>query len=280
MPVDKERLKFPSGRPVAAARKDAKRLSRELKIPLHEALNLVASENGINKPWAEAIGSLEPQTEGHRPPSLDPSNVHIFDYETLQGVQKAMRRIAKEKNKPLEMALIDACAEGGFANPEQIARYFYVPTDIKEVMRLIVGPIMLSLVLGSEDGAAKLFLQGGPLPTALCKTRAQSSHGQVEWSKVNTVWCLKEGAHFENGAETKPGWWICNLGPEEPRIDLTAIDDNLAWYIETFFGVGFTGSPVDSKAFEYVRKWAMAYTEIATARDTWHFPDWGKLALE
>jgi hypothetical protein len=47
--------KFPSGRSVADCRKDAKRLSREQKIPLYEAQNRVAKLNGVDMPWGLAI---------------------------------------------------------------------------------------------------------------------------------------------------------------------------------------------------------------------------------
>lgn len=59
MTTSKKYHKFPSGRPVSAVRKDAKRRKKEDGIPLHQALDLLAQENGINKPWAEAIASLE-----------------------------------------------------------------------------------------------------------------------------------------------------------------------------------------------------------------------------
>lgn len=50
-----ELRRFPSGRSIGNCRKDAKRLAREQKIPLHEAQNQVAKLNGIDLPWGLAI---------------------------------------------------------------------------------------------------------------------------------------------------------------------------------------------------------------------------------
>jgi hypothetical protein len=52
-------LLFPSGRSVGNCRKDAKRLSRANGIPLNQALDRVASENGVALPWAKAMVLLQ-----------------------------------------------------------------------------------------------------------------------------------------------------------------------------------------------------------------------------
>lgn len=56
--VNIESLKFPTGRSVASARKDAKKLSKKDGISLTEAQNKVVTENGFNLPWDRAIEYL------------------------------------------------------------------------------------------------------------------------------------------------------------------------------------------------------------------------------
>lgn len=58
---DLDWLLFPSGRSVGNCRKDAKRLSRGENIPLDQALDRVAQQNGISLPWAKAIEKLRLQ---------------------------------------------------------------------------------------------------------------------------------------------------------------------------------------------------------------------------
>ena len=52
-------LKFPSGRPLSSARKDAKKLSRLQNIPLVQAQNIIAQQNGMDLPWDKAITKLK-----------------------------------------------------------------------------------------------------------------------------------------------------------------------------------------------------------------------------
>jgi len=56
--MSNDNCKFPSGRSVANCRKDAKRLSRDNKIPLNQALDAVAIANGISLPWHVALQQL------------------------------------------------------------------------------------------------------------------------------------------------------------------------------------------------------------------------------
>ncbi len=61
--------KFPTGKSVDQAKKDAKRLSKEKGIRLSDALNRIASENSMECPWNEAMHKLRilasfPQPEG------------------------------------------------------------------------------------------------------------------------------------------------------------------------------------------------------------------------
>ena len=55
---------FPSGRSVERCRQDAKALVKDSKssdspIPLNAALDTIASQNGVNLPWAEALSQLK-----------------------------------------------------------------------------------------------------------------------------------------------------------------------------------------------------------------------------
>lgn len=61
--INIERLKFPSGRSVGSARKDAKKLSRLEKITLTEALEKTASANGVDLPWDQAIEALKAEAD-------------------------------------------------------------------------------------------------------------------------------------------------------------------------------------------------------------------------
>ncbi|KON48267.1 hypothetical protein [Mariprofundus ferrooxydans] len=56
-------LKFPSGCSVKHCKQDAKAIVKNSKqsnspIPLHAALDMVASDNGINLPWERALKQL------------------------------------------------------------------------------------------------------------------------------------------------------------------------------------------------------------------------------
>lgn len=52
-------LKFPSGRSVANCKKDANRLKKIQNIPLHEALNVVAKDNGLSMPFHKAVALIK-----------------------------------------------------------------------------------------------------------------------------------------------------------------------------------------------------------------------------
>ncbi len=51
-------MRFPSGRPVDAVKKDAKKLSKTENIKLAEAQRILAAENGLDLPWNEALRAL------------------------------------------------------------------------------------------------------------------------------------------------------------------------------------------------------------------------------
>lgn len=52
-------LKFPSGRTVKRLKQDAKSLVKKDQIPMHSALDIVASENGYKDGWKGAIKRLQ-----------------------------------------------------------------------------------------------------------------------------------------------------------------------------------------------------------------------------
>ena len=56
-----DKLRFPSGRSVANCKKDAKRLCKTDRIPLHEALDRVSADNGLAMPFHLAITQLKKQ---------------------------------------------------------------------------------------------------------------------------------------------------------------------------------------------------------------------------
>ena len=64
MKHDNDHLKFPSGNSVEFCRKKAKRLVKEEKakgkeLKLSRALDVVATTNGIQGGWAEAMNQIE-----------------------------------------------------------------------------------------------------------------------------------------------------------------------------------------------------------------------------
>ena len=64
MKHDNDHLKFPSGNTVEFCRKKAKRLVKEEKakgkeLKLSRALDIVATTNGIQGGWAEAMNQIE-----------------------------------------------------------------------------------------------------------------------------------------------------------------------------------------------------------------------------
>lgn len=83
--------KFPSGRSVGNCRKDAKRLSREQKIPLHEAQDRVAKVNGIDLPWGLAIQRTIAATKTADSISVQP--VKLMSILDLQRVIRDHPRI-------------------------------------------------------------------------------------------------------------------------------------------------------------------------------------------
>lgn len=62
-------VRFPSGRTVAQAKKDAKALQASSATPLAhtEALNQIARKNGLAMSWAEAMATLSSATQAHEP---------------------------------------------------------------------------------------------------------------------------------------------------------------------------------------------------------------------
>lgn len=58
---DIESLRFPSGRSVGNCRKDAKRLAQLKHIPLSQAQDEVARDNGLSVSWARALATLKAQ---------------------------------------------------------------------------------------------------------------------------------------------------------------------------------------------------------------------------
>lgn len=56
-------LRFPSGRTVAQAKKDAKALASRESLRLHQAQDVIARRNGLKLPWAKALAWLRQQSQ-------------------------------------------------------------------------------------------------------------------------------------------------------------------------------------------------------------------------
>lgn len=65
-----EDLKFPSGRTVRRLKQDAKILKREKNLTLGEALNIIASQNGLDMSWRSALKNLSRTYEAKRDKEL------------------------------------------------------------------------------------------------------------------------------------------------------------------------------------------------------------------
>lgn len=59
--------KFPSGRTVAQAKKDAKRIAKAEGISLHAAQDRVARDNGVDCSWGEAMARIKAQSGAAAP---------------------------------------------------------------------------------------------------------------------------------------------------------------------------------------------------------------------
>jgi hypothetical protein len=109
-----DRLKFPSGRPVGSARKDAKKLSRLQKITLTEAQDKTASDNGMDMPWDQAIDALKAQAKkdianpqvSHASPT--PSPLIVISYEGVTSLEKEWFR-----NLPFIKELLEEVEQRG-----------------------------------------------------------------------------------------------------------------------------------------------------------------------
>ncbi|MEZ8293445.1 hypothetical protein AB6D11_06280 [Vibrio splendidus] len=83
-----ENLKFPSGRTVRRLKQDAKTLKREKNITLGQALNIVASENGLDMSWRSALKNLCRKYEAKRHKELSELG-SIMVRETREFVMKS-----------------------------------------------------------------------------------------------------------------------------------------------------------------------------------------------
>lgn len=54
-----DNLRFPNGLSVRQAKSDAKALKKQNRIKLHEALQIIAAQNGISLPWEQVIEQLK-----------------------------------------------------------------------------------------------------------------------------------------------------------------------------------------------------------------------------
>ena len=65
-----DNLRFPNGLSVRQAKSDAKALKKQNRIKLHEALQIVAAQNGIALPWEQVIEKLKSSTHDQIPNAL------------------------------------------------------------------------------------------------------------------------------------------------------------------------------------------------------------------
>lgn len=113
-------LKFPSGRSVGNCRKDAKRLARQKHIPLNEAQDHVAIENGGAHSWARAVSRLEDHgiASRHSKAIMNTDDIRAvmekwptlnhFGFEVSARAEKPYH-IALAENRKRLVAAVDEC---------------------------------------------------------------------------------------------------------------------------------------------------------------------------
>ncbi|MFZ3088870.1 MAG: hypothetical protein WA123_12490, partial [Methylotenera sp.] len=77
---------FPSGRSLRNCRSDAKRLSRSKNIPLHQALDEIAKNNGMDVPWAKAVSILSSGQDSLASISVIERMMTIRDIEVVMNM--------------------------------------------------------------------------------------------------------------------------------------------------------------------------------------------------
>lgn len=281
MTHNNEHLYFPSGRTVAAARADAKKRCRSKEIPLNQALDEIAKENGLGLTWAQSMAYLSEQTQEES----TPPGVFSCDSVTLLAIQKAAKAAHKETGRTLEAELIGACRRYGFDDPALAARTLYVSVKKEEVHRVLLGPLLLTLDAGGED----LFINGCYAPTK--PTRGYINYDQVVWGDVTVLAEANDGDTDPNGYPLNKGWWLCKYEIGQPRIDLSKATSPQVKYIAHLFGL--EPFVIDSEVlryegnwnmdqapiFESVRKWAKAHPRLASQGSSVYLGQWGEKAL-
>ena len=89
-------LKFPSGRSVENCRKDAKRLAKIERIPLHEALDRIARTNGASNSWGREVAILnQPKTQ----PEVVSGWMTAADIQTVMNKWPLLNHFGFELNR-------------------------------------------------------------------------------------------------------------------------------------------------------------------------------------
>jgi hypothetical protein len=92
---DLDLLHFPSGRSVGNCRKDAKRLSREKLIPLGQAQDTVAQNNGLAMPWGKAMAELQASPPSKPGDDLKPSRILLRLRRQSRQISATLRPISQ-----------------------------------------------------------------------------------------------------------------------------------------------------------------------------------------
>ncbi len=276
-----EHLKFPSRRTVAAARADAKKRARLKGIPLHHALDDIAKENGMNLTWAQAMAYLSSQAQD----VSIPDDVFSCDSVTLLAIQKEAKAARKESGRSLQDELIDACRRHKFEDPILAAKTLYATVRQKEVHRVLMGPLIITLSAYGRD----LYIDGMPAPNKPAYGYLLSQ--QVVYGDVTVIEKAKDGDTNMNGYPLNSGWWLCKYSIHEPRVDLSELTLNQVKFIANLFGfepfmlnseiLSFEINREIDQApiFESVRMWANAHPRLAAQGKSTYSGDWGGEAL-
>jgi len=273
-------LRFPSGITVTQAKKNAKKLAKSESIKLHEAQDRIARENGLDLPWDKAMASLSTDSENN-----NTKDVFSCDSITLLAIQKEATEKRKMTGESYSDALVETCRQYGLDNPELAARALFVKVHNREVHRILVGPIILTITVSGQD----MYINGGIAPDK--PKQSYYWQGQVVYGNVTKLSEARNGDTDRNHFPLNPGWWLCKYSIHEPIIDLSSLSFEQVVFVANFLGYGDKGNKSDwayfhmgrnlynSPVFESVKKWCKAHPRLASQGQSSYSGNWGDVAL-
>lgn len=117
-----EHLQFPSGTKISQARKDAKKYKRKYNCTQNQALNFIATQNGIDLPWDKAVKVLK-ETQENLFPDLF-SDCQFLQLRNILSHKKGIVIFSGSGKRTVVGAALDVCsyitAKEGYSPPRSI----------------------------------------------------------------------------------------------------------------------------------------------------------------